>query len=530
MRGRYEQPRKGRRAQKPVPKNPDPREVYQDSYENTGYSQDPYENTGYSQDPYIQNDYDSDYTRQSQYDENYDYSYQQPGYDETSQYIHQNNPDKTPDKSSKATGWFILSFIFPIIGFIIWLALKNSDPRVAKASGRGALASVSFALPIVGLILWLAFKHSDASTAKVCGKTALISFVIALVVILLTLLLLTAFRTYYDNMLDKVNIVDMTKPVYTEAATEPVITEATVETTEATEAPTTEPPTAQREDFVNILIVGQASRAKEEERFADTMLICTLNKFDNSLTVTSLLRDSFVKPPAFRGHNFGRIKLTTVYHLGSHYDDGNVAGSMELINNTLYSNFGVEIDYNVEVSFEIFEDVVNALGGVDIELNEAECAYLNDYLKHFDWAEYHVDPGMNHLDGFAGLAYARMRKAEGDGESDIKRTARQRKFMEVLMQKVKTMNVNDLQNIIEMVLPQITTNMSKSEISDMIKTVLPMLPGMEFKSGGTCPANYSGVMEDIYGEGIYHSVLKFNENETKQHMRELTLGEIPGSK
>ena len=489
MRGRYEQPRKGRRAQKPVPKNPDPREVYQDSYENTGYSQDPYENTGYSQDPYIQNDYDSDYTRQEP-EEAYDYQ-------EAPQNFQPQESPRQPRNSGRREGcgfgWGLLCFFFPLLGLILFLAWKRSRPRAAKASGIGGLT---------GLIVQL----------------------------VLLLVLIIGGSMYYNNMLDKVNIVDMTKPVYTEAVTEPVFTEAAVETTEATEAPTTEPPTAQREDFVNILIVGQASRAKEEERFADTMLICTLNKFDNSLTVTSLLRDSFVKPPAFRGHNFGRIKLTTVYHLGSHYDDGNVAGSMELINNTLYSNFGVEIDYNVEVSFEIFEDVVNALGGVDIELNEAECDYLNDYLKHFDWAEYHVDPGMNHLDGFAGLAYARMRKAEGDGESDIKRTARQRKFMEVLMQKVKTMNVNDLQNIIEMVLPQITTNMSKSEISDMIKTVLPMLPSMEFKSGGTCPANYSGVMEDIYGEGIFHSVLKFNENETKQHMRELTLGEIPGSK
>ena len=143
---------------------------------------------------------------------------------------------------------------------------------------------------------------------------------------------------------------------------------------------------------------------------------------------------------------------------------------------------------------------------------------------------YNFVPGPAHLDGYAALTFARMRKAEGDGESDIKRTARQRRVMESIMGKVQSMSISDIQNIAETVLPMVTTNMSKSEISDMLKTVLPMLPTMEFKSGGTCPENYSGVMEDIYKEGIYHSVLKFNVNETKKHMRELTLGEIPEPK
>lgn len=63
--------------------------------------------------------------------------------------------------------------------------------------------------------------------------------------------------------------------------------------------------------------------------------------------MTSLLRDSFVKMPDYKGRTGGRIKLTTIYHLGSTYGDG-VSGSMELMNQTLYDNFGIEVDHNFE--------------------------------------------------------------------------------------------------------------------------------------------------------------------------------------
>ena len=510
MRGRYEKPRNGRHSN-PVPKAParDPRygdrtyrnseDAYsQESGSNSIYSADPYQEAAPHQDFYgQQNDY-SEEPYEEQPHQPIFYDQDAPSYDRgTDPYGQEYNsyeqePQYAPAPRQKSGwGWGVLSFFLPVVGLILFLCWKKRKPRAAKTSGICALA---------GLILNL--------------------------VLLLVLAIGGAY--YYNHMLDKVNIVDMSRPTYP-PATEPVMTTEATEvptTAETTEAPTTEPPVAKREDFLNILIVGQAAREGEAERFSDTMLLCTLNKFDNSLTVTSLLRDSFVQPPPFRNKYFGQIKLTTVYHMGSYYDNGNPAGSMELMNNTLYDNFGIEVDYNVEINFEAFELIVAYLGGADIELSEAEAKYMNHMCSIATWYDYHFDPGMVHLDGYSALVYARMRKADGDGESDIKRTERQRKLMEALMKQVRGLSVSTVQKIANEILPMITTNMSKDEITDLLKTVMPMLPTMQFKSGGTCPSNYSGVMVDIYHDGMYHSVLKFVPQNEKKRMREITLGEI----
>ena len=92
------------------------------------------------------------------------------------------------------------------------------------------------------------------------------------------------------------------------------------------------------------------------------------------------------------------------------------------------------------------------------------------------------------------------------------------------------MKISDLQNMANEILPMITTTMSKEEITSTLAYMLPKLPTMEFKSGGTCPAEYSGVMVEIYHDGFYHSVLKFVPETTKKQMRELTLGEVPAEK
>lgn len=347
---------------------------------------------------------------------------------------------------------------------------------------------------------------------------------VLLISVISVLLLIVAagigiFIYYYNTMLDKVNIVQKPTINYTQAGTE--ATGATEETIEQTVPETTAPHVASSADYINILVVGQAAREGEEERFADTAILCTLNTYEKTLTMTSMLRDAFVKMPDYKGHTGGRIKLTTIYHLGSQYGDG-VAGSMELMNQTLYDNFGIEVDYNFEVDFNAFVWIIDAIGGIDVELTEAEADYLNDDDV---WVKYDVEPGMAHLDGMAALCYARMRKASGDNESDITRTSRQRKVVEIVLEELKTHSLAGLQNLANDVLPKISTNMSKSEITEMLVKVLPMLWDLEIKTGGTCPANYQGDMVDIYGDGMYHSVLRFDVEETKKTMRAITEGE-----
>ncbi len=350
------------------------------------------------------------------------------------------------------------------------------------------------------------------------GKILLIVLAVIAVLVVASVI---AGVIYYNFMLNKINHVEVPDIVYTQATTE-AATIAT-ETTEATTEATTEPPhVPSSADYLNILLVGQASREGEEERFADTSILCTLNTYTKTLTMTSFLRDSFVKMPDYKGHYGGRIKLTTIYHLGSIYGDG-PAGSMELMNMTLYNNFGVEVDHNFEVSFDAFIKVVDMLGGVDVELTEAEADYLN---KDDVWVLYDVEPGPAHLDGMAALCYARMRKAAGDNESDITRTSRQRQVIESLLEKVRQCSLSEIQNIANVVLPLVTTSMSNSEITELLMTLVPMLPQLQIIDGGTCPANYQGDTVDIYGDGMQHSVLRFDEAQTKKEMRAITEGEV----
>lgn len=337
-------------------------------------------------------------------------------------------------------------------------------------------------------------------------------------------ILVSAFGfAYYNSTLNKLNHVAVPKIEYTSSTEEFAYTEDLFETTIPTQPSIeqimeSEPHIASSEDYINFLVVGQAARDGEPERFADTMILCTVNTYEKTLTLTSMLRDSFVQMPDYRNHTGGRIKLTTIYHLGYIFGDG-IAGSMELMNLTLYKNFGIEVDHNIEVDFNAFIRVIDALGGVDVELTEAEAQYLNDSGMFEE-----LQPGSAHLSGSLALHYARMRKA-GPGDNDINRTSRQRQLIASVVEKLKQLSVSDLNSLANEILPLVSTSMDNSGITKMLVTLLPLLPELRIESGGTCPAEYYGDMVEIYSDGVIHSVLRFNEAETKKAMRAITEGE-----
>lgn len=363
-------------------------------------------------------------------------------------------------------------------------------------------------------------------------KTLLI--VLAVIVGLLAALFIAGV-IYYNSMLNKMNQVKVPTIEYTEEVTEATQPPETSETTETTEATTetTEPHVASSADYINFLVVGQASREGETELFADTMLLFTLNTYEKTLTQTSILRDSLIQYPNYtdtngKAHYGGRIKLTTIYHMG-YLCTNSKADAMGLMNLTLYKNFGIEVDHNFEIDFDGFVDIINMLGGVDIELTQAEADYLNVYIEYEgripESKKYVVSEGMNHLEGYATLTYARLRKAAGDNESDIVRTGRQQKLVGILLDKIRALSLSELQELANKVLPLITTSMDNATITEYLVKYLPMLPELTLQSGGTCPANSKGEMRDIYGDGVMHSVLIFNEGETKKAMRAITEGE-----
>ena len=357
-----------------------------------------------------------------------------------------------------------------------------------------------------------------------------IFLIILAVFLVLVVGVVAAGAIYYNRMMNKMNIIELPEDtyVYTEETeqvqeTTEQTTATEVEETETTEATTVEtaPPKATADDIINILVVGQSSRAGEESRMADTTMLVSINTFDGTVTLFSVLRDSYVKLPDYKGHVCGRAKFTVCYGLG--YNWGGTAGAMEMTNICMRDNFGVEVDYNVEIDFESFIRVVDFMGGIEIELTEAEAKYLNDddlYVK------YDVQPGLQYLDGMAALSYARMRKAEGDNDSDIKRSARQRLVIETLLNKVRGLSLKELQDVADTLLPLITTTMKPGDIVDVLTRILPVFDQIHIV-GETIPYGKTGWgdMIDIYEDGIMDSIIRFEAPQQKKLIRAITEAE-----
>ena len=359
------------------------------------------------------------------------------------------------------------------------------------------------------------------------GNKGLKIFLIVLAVLLVLILIAAAVGYWFiQDKLNKMNVITLPEDtyVYTEATdeyTRPPETEEE-ETVEETTVETTRPPMS-ADDIINVLVVGQASRAGEEANMADTTMLVSLNTYTKEVTVFSILRDSFVKLPDYKGHQCGRAKFTVCYNLGYQWGDG-TAGAMEMTNICLRDNFGIEVDYNIEVSFDGFIRMIDYLDGVDIELTQAEADYLN---KDTLYVQRHIEPGMQRLQGMEALSYARMRKAEGDSDSDIKRTERQRKVVASLLEKFRYMSLSELNGWIDELLPMVTTTMTASDVTKLAAKVLPMVIDLKM-TGHTIPMEGTGWgdMVDIYDDGNIHSVIRFETPQQKKLIRAITEAEV----
>ena len=218
-----------------------------------------------------------------------------------------------------------------------------------------------------------------------------------------------------------------------------------------------EKPQVNYDHIINILLVGQDRRPGQGRQRSDSMILLTLNKSTKSVTLTSFMRDSYVQIPGYKPN-----KMNAAYAFGG----------MKLLSETMLVNFGVEVDGCVEVDFNGFEKVVNLLGGVDIKLTAAEVKYMN---QGTNWG---MQVGVNHLDGEQALWYSRIRSID----SDYQRARRQRTILMAIIEKYKSLPVLEMIDILEDILPLVTTNMDKGEIIGYALDVGPMLAGAEYST------------------------------------------------
>ncbi len=230
--------------------------------------------------------------------------------------------------------------------------------------------------------------------------------------------------------------------------------------------------------IVNILLVGQDRLEGEGRTRSDSMILCTFNKRTRELIMTSFLRDLYVQIPGYGGN---RINAAYAY------------GGMELLEQTLEQNFGVCVDGTVEVDFSGFSQIVDRLGGVDMELREDEAALITEETG------IPTSAGVQHLCGDQALNYARIRKLDADG--DFSRTSRQRKLMNAMMDSYRDAKLSTVLLLLNDVLPMISTDLGAGEIMGYALELFPMLSGANIQQQ-RIPANGCFRNQNIDGMAV----------------------------
>ena len=221
------------------------------------------------------------------------------------------------------------------------------------------------------------------------------------------------------------------------------------------ETPDADTPAIYGDHLVNILLVGQDRRSGEGRQRSDAMILVSFNKSDNTITLTSFMRDQYVQIPGYKPN-----KLNSAYSLGG----------MGLLSSTLELNFGVKLDGIVEVDFTGFERIIDLLGGVNITLTQAEANLLNQRYEH-GAINAPVVVGKNHLNGNQALSYARIRSLD----SDYARTGRQRTVIKALIEAYTDLTFAQMLRLLEDIFPLVTTDMTKSQIVGYATELIPML-------------------------------------------------------
>ncbi len=190
------------------------------------------------------------------------------------------------------------------------------------------------------------------------------------------------------------------------------------------------------EKLLNILIVGQDNGIAGERTRTDSMMLFSINKSTGRMALISFLRDMYVQIPG--GYQANR--LNTPYKMGG----------FPLLYATLEENFGVHVDYGFVVDFTGFTNIIDTLGGVDIELTKNEAVYMT----------IGTEAGVYHMNGAVALDYARIRHLD----SDFGRTNRQRNVIYACYKKIRGLGLSDLLSLLNTLLPMMATDMSNGEI------------------------------------------------------------------
>ena len=279
-------------------------------------------------------------------------------------------------------------------------------------------------------------------------------------IVLVAGIALTAMAYYWTSQIPRIQVPQETltqeqiqqimqeETLPPDAITSPVLKEEDVDWGEK-EGEIIEAP----QGVINILLIGQDARPGEVRARSDSMILVTFNTNEKTITMTSFLRDLYVQIPGYLDN-----KMNAAYAFGG----------MPLLNQTLEQNFGVRVDGNIEVDFTRFPQVIDTLGGVDLEIRADEAQVINQGTGRSE-----LSAGLMHLDGEQALVYSRIRYLDAD--ADFSRTNRQRKVINALIEKFRDAELTELVGMLQELLPMIATDMSSTDIIKLATELFPML-------------------------------------------------------
>ena len=194
----------------------------------------------------------------------------------------------------------------------------------------------------------------------------------------------------------------------------------------------------------NLLLLGIDNPTDSLKGRSDTMLLASLNAYTGRLKLVSFLRDTYVSIPR-HGHN----KLNAAYSYGG----------ADLLLETLGKSFGVHVDGYVAVNYALMAALVDAIGGVELEVSEGELKKLNGILEYYNYLR---------VTGLQTMSFARIRKLD----SDFMRVQRQQKVVLAIYRKLRTLDALTLTGIITEYIGKVGTNVTLAQAAALVAGVL----------------------------------------------------------
>ena len=264
-------------------------------------------------------------------------------------------------------------------------------------------------------------KHQEKKETKKKSKVLKVILIILMIIFITLIGIVIAGMQYIKSKLDKIE--------YENLLPEEIQVNAGVE--------------EKLETYRNIALLGvDATTDRFEGTRSDCIIIVSINEKTKDVKLCSVYRDTYLE---LTDRNLD--KITHAYYYGG----------AKLTLSTLNENLDLNITEYVTVNFDTVRTVVNSIGGVEITVTDAEAKHIPNIST----------AGTYNLNGDQALAYARIRKID----TDYKRTERMRTVLTAVFDKVKTLNISKLNNLVDTILPHVRTNIKSSEILSLLPQV-----------------------------------------------------------